>query len=1064
MGEMFASGAKWIWLDRPQREKNSYACFRRTLELKDPPASAAIVRVTADSRYELWVNGTFVGHGPVRSWPTPWPVDEYDVRHLLVAGTNVIGLLVTHFGISTFQYLHDEPGTIAQVDVAGQTLVTDARWKATAHDGYLWPAPRITCQQGWEEQFDARVAPGLPQDWSSATFDEATWRAARVLRAAGEPPHETFEARGIPFLSLEASEPSSVRATDVVRPADYTFALNPRELINAADKSMNHILARMLLAAFVHSDGEQKIELHQPHTRPFLPWKLNGEPLKFDDKSQHHTDTGVAHATLKKGANLLMVRLPESEHHFWANLNVWTEHPVTFAASPDGAGGRTADGIPHAAWGASGPSVPAERLAPASPSHGWLALGPFAGEPKRHGFDEIVVRAERIEPVATADRFQQIWASGAISAQDLAEPFARPLRRDMVATRDVYATCVSDRPEPSVAARIEEASALLADNASWTTVHPAHDGAGVRLLLDFGRELVGFHEIELDAPAGAIMDVHNFEFIQRDGRFNLNESMNNSFRYVCREGPQRYKTFVRRGLRYSWVTFRNFSRPIRVRSVRVLNSTYPQAGHGAFECSDAKLTRIWQVGVHSVRCCSEDTYTDCPTYEQTLWVGDARNEALVDLVANGDGRLSARCLRLAGQSLARSKIVESQVPSGWQNLLPTWTFLWMRWAQEHFQLTGDRAFGREMLGYLDRNVDGMKRAINPDGLFAMFGWNLFDWAPMDTPADGIVTHVNCLASLGLRQCAQLARDLGDDARAGDWDAAARGLADAVNRHLWSEQKGAYLDCLRAGGAPSPIFSQQTQTAAYISGVATGERAQRCRRIVHDPPEGFVRAGSPFFMFFLLEALVQERRYDALVETIGDYWGKQVDAGATTFWEMYDDKGGQRRRLTRSHCHGWSAAPTFFLTQHVLGVQPAAPGYAKVRIAPNVGRLAWAQGRVPTPRGVVACHWQVRPGTNAAAGASPKANAEGGNSAAGAGVSAGDGAGGVPTAGAGNVAGDGGAGAGRTLEVSIDAPAGVPLEVELPLAGTVEVIEGKGDVRGTNVTSVGPRLKLIVRQT
>jgi hypothetical protein len=990
-----APEAKWIWLDKPQREKNSYACFRRVIALDEPPRDAATVRVTADARYELWVNGTFVGHGPVRAWPSHWPVDEYDVRHLLTRGRNVIGVLVTHYGVSTFQYIHDEPGLLAQIDVAGQRAVSDSTWKSTPHDGYLWPVPRITCQQAWEEQFDARIAPGLPQEWSVPSFDDGAWKPSRELRPAGQPPHANLERRDIPFLTLEPVEPARVQAIDVVRPADYHFALNPREFISASDKSMNHIVARMLLATFVHSDREQPVDFHLPHTRPNVPWKLNGQELKFDDYSLHKTDTGVAHATLKKGVNVLIARLPESEHHFWANLNVRTQHPVSFSTSPD----RSDSG-----------------------DSGWLAVGPFAGEPKRHSMDTIVIRAERIEPAATGDRYAQLWQSGALTAKDLSEPFVRPMRPDMVATRDAYATCVSDRVETTVAAHVDEPAAIQdRGSASWATIHPAHDGAGVRLLLDFGREIIGFHEIELDAPAGAVVDVHNFEFIQRDGRFNLNESMNNSFRYVCREGVQRYKTFLRRGLKYSWVTFRNFSRPIRLRGVRVLNSTYPQTGDGSFECSDAKLTKIWEVGVRSVRCCSEDTYTDCPTYEQTLWVGDARNEALVDLVANGDRRLSERCLRLTGRSLDRSTIAESQVPSGWQNLLPTWTFLWMRWAQEHFQLTGDRGFGKEMLGYLDRNFAGMKAAINDDrGLFNLFAWNLFDWAPMDTPADGIVTHINCLAALALKQSAQLARDLGEESRASEWESAARGLTDAVNRHLWSDSKGAYVDCIRADGTVSPVFSQQTQTAAYISGVATGDRAKRCGQIMHHPPDGFVKAGSPFFMFFLLEALVMEHRHAEMIDTIRDYWGKQIDAGATTFWEMYREvpnadaalvDSKSRHRLTRSHCHGWSAAPTFFLTQHVLGIQPAEPGYAAVRIAPRLGALTWAQGRVPTPRGVVACYWRRD---------------------------------------------------GNAFELTTDAPAGVPLRVELPVKGEVTVLEGKADVAEQVVTAAGPRLKLSVR--
>ena len=105
----------------------------------------------------------------------------------------------------------------------------------------------------------------------------------------------------------------------------------------------------------------------------------------------------------------------------------------------------------------------------------------------------------------------------------------------------------------------------------------------MRVLFEFARELIGFQEFEIDAggAAGTIVDFHNFEFIQRDGRFNLNESMNNSFRYICRAGVQRYKTFLRRGLKYSWMTLRDFREPVRVRHVRVIMNTYPPTGGAA---------------------------------------------------------------------------------------------------------------------------------------------------------------------------------------------------------------------------------------------------------------------------------------------------------------------------------------------------------------------------------------------------------------------------------------------------------------------------------------------------
>jgi hypothetical protein len=559
-------------------------------------------------------------------------------------------------------------------------------------------------------------------------------------------------------------------------------------------------------------------------------------------------------------------------------------------------------------------------------------------------------------PAATRQLANDIWDRGDVSDAELSAPLGRPVPDHLSASVDVFALCMSDRPA-GVGVRVDDGGAMLHDNADWTVVHRPRGGADVRLLVDFGDELVGYQEFELDAPEGTILDGCGFEFIQRDGRYNLTEGLNNSFRYTCRAGVQHYRTFARRGLRYLWLVLRGMTGPVRIRLVRSLMSTYPMQQAGSFACSDPLLERIWRAGVRSVRCCSEDTYTDCPTYEQTHWVGDARNEALVDLVVSPDARLSRHCLIQAARSLERSPLVESHVPSSWQNILPAWSFLWMRWAQEHYQLTGDRALARRLLPYLGRQATNLRGFINKQGLIKIVGWNMFDWAKMDTPSGGVVTHLNCLAVLGLRQSADLARKVGDPRRARAWDGLADGLAAAINKHLWSSKKKAYVDSIHPDGVVSEVFSQQTQTAAYIAGVATGRRARRCLQIIERAPRGFVTAGSPFYMFFQLEGLARQGRWDEMVAVIRDYWGVQIQAGATTFWETYHP---QAPRQTRSHCHGWSAAPTFFLSHYVLGIQPARPGYEVVRIAPQPGGLSWAAGGVPTPRGVVQCAWQIGP--------------------------------------------------------------------------------------------------------
>ena len=54
--------------------------------------------------------------------------------------------------------------------------------------------------------------------------------------------------------------------------------------------------------------------------------------------------------------------------------------------------------------------------------------------------------------------------------------------------------------------------------------------------------------------------------------------------------------------------------------------------------------------------------------------------------------------------------------------------------------------------------------------------------------------------------------------------------------------------------------------------------------------------------------------------------------------------------TRSDSHAWSAHPNYGLLATVLGVRPDAPGFRSVRIAPHLGPLQRAEGRMPHPLG------------------------------------------------------------------------------------------------------------------
>ena len=79
------------------------------------------------------------------------------------------------------------------------------------------------------------------------------------------------------------------------------------------------------------------------------------------------------------------------------------------------------------------------------------------------------------------------------------------------------------------------------------------------------------------------------------------------------------------------------------------------------------------------------------------------------------------------------------------------------------------------------------------------------------------------------------------------------------------------------------------------------------------------------------------------------WHESIAAGLDTFVE--------ENSYWRSLCHAWSAHPVLELLQGVLGVTPEAPGFAKIRVAPQRCGLGRAEGRVCTPRGAVEVSWR-----------------------------------------------------------------------------------------------------------
>ena len=85
--------------------------------------------------------------------------------------------------------------------------------------------------------------------------------------------------------------------------------------------------------------------------------------------------------------------------------------------------------------------------------------------------------------------------------------------------------------------------------------------------------------------------------------------------------------------------------------------------------------------------------------------------------------------------------------------------------------------------------------------------------------------------------------------------------------------------------------------------------------------------------------------------LGDRYLDQLNPWRTML-RMHLTTWAEALTFDRSDCHAWGASPNYELFRTVLGVEPTAPRFKRVRIAPHPNGLTNISGSVPSPYGAI----------------------------------------------------------------------------------------------------------------
>jgi hypothetical protein len=245
--------------------------FRRALTLAAVPANYP-VRVSADNRFILYVNGHRVGTGPARGDLAHWRYERFDLAPYLRPGQNLITATVWNFGIyAPLAQISDRTAFLLESEIEGPTAIsTRANGSTDPKDGWLVelepghrpiPRPVPKGKNGfWDymaagfgeeinaSQFDWKWNDGAPS--GSAWLPAASPMREVIYPRAGDAHSSTVVSDNtwclvedlLPHMEDSPTEPGKVVRVDPPAASKTDFGSFPASPIVVPPGSQIHIL------------------------------------------------------------------------------------------------------------------------------------------------------------------------------------------------------------------------------------------------------------------------------------------------------------------------------------------------------------------------------------------------------------------------------------------------------------------------------------------------------------------------------------------------------------------------------------------------------------------------------------------------------------------------------------------------------------------------------------------------------------------------------------------------------------------------------------------------------
>ncbi|NOU35208.1 MAG: hypothetical protein HOO88_00295 [Kiritimatiellaceae bacterium] len=545
---------------------------------------------------------------------------------------------------------------------------------------------------------------------------------------------------------------------------------------------------------------------------------------------------------------------------------------------------------------------------------------------------------------------------------------AVPFDHESLRSSGIVWNTVPADSEPQLPARLR-AWDIVAGTSEETA--PMQTGARA-WVYEFKKEFDGYITVEVEAPAGTVLDVGVDDWLRKDGLIRLygsNPFVNAVDRYILRGGRQKIQSFHVRGGHFLQLTLSlpdGETGTAHIHDAHILSANCHFPNLGSFECSEPVLNWAYATAFRTLQVSTEDSYADCPWRERGTYLGDGYVNIHMHEMVNADRRIPNRFLRLFAYSQLGNGQMPASAPSWTVSCLSDFTLIWILCLHDYWKLTQDAALVETLWPALENILSSPEWIADETGLWGSDHLNVFiDWGVLREERLGRANAVlNAFRIRALECAAVMAGVIGKTNRAEALREELSAVRTAFEKHLWIDSEDRFAPYLNADG------SQAKTTALHANILATlyriGSEKQQdaaCRyiekRLKRNAADAQINGqfsghAEYYFLFYAIEMLYQRGRIGTAEQVIRDHYRPMMKADSGTLWECLC-RGVQE---VGSRCHSWGGEPLISAMRHTLGVQlPDPKNPNKVLIAPQADTIDWARGTYPHPKGSIHVEWK-----------------------------------------------------------------------------------------------------------